>query len=165
MVPYPPQQYFSVAYANASIEWAEQAHFDSFVASENFQIFKDKVLPHSHALPVPQLYNTDVQPAIVFRKALTEVWQVKIGEGNERAEECKVAWNKFVSAVAEAGGVLGDEQKFHGPSLNLEERRWVGALGWESSEVSLIRLKISWSTRTIWLTPIRSEKKYSAAQP
>jgi hypothetical protein len=66
---------------------------------------------------------------------------VKIGEGSERAEECKVAWDKFVRAVAEAGGMLGDEQSFYGPSLNLEERRWAGALGWESSEVCLNRLK------------------------
>jgi hypothetical protein len=33
--------------------------------------------------------------------------------------------------------VIGDGKSFHGTSLNLEERRWVGALGWESSEVSL----------------------------
>jgi hypothetical protein len=115
--------------ADASIEWADQAHFDSFVASENFQIFKDRVLPYAHALPVPQLYNTDIQPVNVFGNALTEAWQVKIGEGNEIAEESKVAWEKFVRAVAEAGGVVGDGKSLHGTSLNLEERRWVGALG------------------------------------
>merc|ERR1712137_92854 len=48
------------------LEWADHEHFDSFVASKNFQIFKDKVLPYSHALPVPRLYNTNVQPRNVF---------------------------------------------------------------------------------------------------
>lgn len=130
------RNHHNISYANASIEWVDQAHFDSFVASENFQIFKDRVLPYSTALPVPQLYDTDVQPVDVFGSAMTEAWQVKIGEGNEMAEKSKVAWEKFVRAVAEAGGVSGDDKSFHGTSLNLEERRWVGALGWESSEVS-----------------------------
>jgi hypothetical protein len=93
-------------------------------------------------LPVPQLYNTNIQPGNVFGNALTEVWQVKIGEGDKKAEESKGAWEKFVRAVAEVGGLTGDGKSFHGSSLNLEERRWVGALGWESSEVSLNSLLV-----------------------
>jgi hypothetical protein len=100
------------------------------------------VLPYSHALPVPQLYDTNIQPGNVFGNALTEVWQVKIGEGDKKAEESKGAWEKFVRAVAEAGGLTGDGKSLHGSSLNLEERRWVGALGWESSEVSLNSLLV-----------------------
>jgi hypothetical protein len=88
-------------------------------------------------LPVPQLYNTDIQPVNVFGNAFTEAWQVRIGEGDKIAGESKAAWEKFVRAVAEAGGMIGDGKSFHGTSLNLEERRWIGALGWESSEVSL----------------------------
>jgi hypothetical protein len=68
---------------------------------------------------------------------LTEVWQVKIGEGDGKVVESRGAWEKFVSAVAEAGGVNGDGTSIQGTSVNLEERRWVGVLGWESSEVSL----------------------------
>ena len=122
--------------ADAFTEWEDQEHFDPFVASENFQIFKDRVLPYSHALPVPQLYSTDVQPCNVLGDALTEVWQVKIGERDDKAAESEAAWEKFVHAVTEAGGVTDDEERFHGKSLNLEERRWVGALGWKSGEVS-----------------------------
>ena len=95
--------------------------------------------PHSVALPVPQLYSTDLGPTEVFGSALTEVWQVKIGEGDEKVVEARDAWEKFVNAVAEAGGVNGNIQ---GTSLNLEEKRWVGVLGWESSEVSLKYLLI-----------------------
>jgi hypothetical protein len=72
----------------------------------------------------------------VFGDALTEVWQVKIGQMDDKAAESEAAWEKFVHAVAEAGGVTDDEESFYGKSLNLEERRWVGALGWKSSEVS-----------------------------
>lgn len=93
--------------------------------------------PHSVAPPVPQLYNTDFGPSEVFGSALTEVWQVKIGEGNGKVVEARGAWEKFVSAVAETGGVNGKGKSIQGTSLNLEEKRWVGALGWESSEVSL----------------------------
>jgi hypothetical protein len=94
------------------------------------------VLPYSHALPVPQLYNTDTQPGSVFGNALAEVWQVQIKDGEKKAAESKAAWEKFVRAVAEAGSMTVDGNSFHGTSLNLEEARWVGALGWESSEVS-----------------------------
>jgi hypothetical protein len=100
------------------------------------------VMPHSLAPPVPQLYNTDFEPIKVFDSALTEVWQVQIGEGDGKAVESREAWEKFVSAVAEAGGVNGNGKSIQGTSLNLEERRWVGVLGWESSEVSLKYLLI-----------------------
>ncbi|EXM13486.1 hypothetical protein V3481_018587 [Fusarium oxysporum f. sp. vasinfectum] len=124
------------------LEWEDASHFNSFVASENFQTFKTMVMPHSLAPPVPQLYNTDFEPIKVFGSALTEVWQVQIGEGDGKAVESREAWEKFVSAVAEAGGVNGNGKSIQGTSLNLEERRWVGVLGWESSEVSLKYLLI-----------------------
>jgi hypothetical protein len=94
-------------------------------------------MPHSLAPPVPQLYNTDFGPSKVFGSAITEVWQVKIREGDGKVVESREAWEKFVSAVAEAGGVTGNGKSIQGTSLNLEERRWVGVLGWESSQVSL----------------------------
>lgn len=93
--------------------------------------------PHSVAPPVPQLYETDFEPNKVFGSALTEVWQVKIGEGDGKVAESRGAWEKFVTAVAVAGGVDGNGRSIQGTSLNLEERRWVGVLGWESNEVSL----------------------------
>ncbi|KAJ5426817.1 hypothetical protein N7465_001887 [Penicillium sp. CMV-2018d] len=114
------------------LEWEDDSHFNTFVESENFQTFKSIVKPHSVALPVPQLYNTDLGPTEVFGSALTEVWQVKIREGDGKVVEARDAWEKFVNAVAEAGGVNGSIQ---GTSLNLEEKRWVGMLGWESSEI------------------------------
>ncbi|OQE22851.1 hypothetical protein PENFLA_c012G05203 [Penicillium flavigenum] len=117
------------------LEWEDASHFNTFVASENFRTFKSIVKPHSVAPPVPQLYNTDFGPSEVFRSALTEVWQVKIGEGDKKVVEVRGTWEKFVSAVTEAGGVNGNGDGIQGTSLNLEEKRWVGVLGWESSEM------------------------------
>ncbi|RII05597.1 hypothetical protein CUC08_Gglean010092 [Alternaria sp. MG1] len=117
------------------LEWGDASHFQSFVDSEDFEVtFKSLVMPHSIAPPVPQLYNTDFEPTKVFGSTLTEVWQVKIGEGNEKVAESREAWKKFVNAVAEANGSKGTEESIQGPSVNLEEKRWVGVLGWESME-------------------------------
>jgi hypothetical protein len=118
-------------------EWEDASHFNTFVASENFETFKTVVKPHSAAPPVPQLYITDFEPSEVFESTLTEVWQVKVGDSDGKVVESKQAWEKFVSAVAEAGGVSGNGRDIQGTSLNLEERRWVGVLGWESMKVSL----------------------------
>ncbi|KAJ4982660.1 hypothetical protein SVAN01_11850 [Stagonosporopsis vannaccii] len=115
------------------LEWEDSSHFDSFVASDIFETFKTVVKPHSAAPPVPQLYNTDFEPTEVFASALTEAWQVKVGDSNGKVAETKNAWEKFVSAVVEAGGASG--RGIHGTSLNLEEKRWVGVLGWESMEI------------------------------
>ncbi|KAI5364478.1 hypothetical protein J4E82_011407 [Alternaria postmessia] len=117
------------------LEWKDASHFQSFVDSEDFEVtFKSLVIPHSIAPPVPQLYNTDSEPTKVFGSTLTEVWQVKIGEGSEKVAESREAWKKFVTAVAEASGSNGTEESIQGPSVNLEEKRWVGVLGWESME-------------------------------
>lgn len=121
--------------ADAQAEWDDSSHFDSFVASDNFEIFKTVVKPYSAAPPVPQLYNTDFEPNEVFASALTEAWQVKIGDSVGKVAETTDAWKKFVNAVVEAGGASG--RGIHGTSLNLEEKRWVGVLGWKSMEVSL----------------------------
>ncbi|CAN9265030.1 unnamed protein product [Alternaria alternata] len=118
------------------LEWKDASHFQSFVDSEDFEVtFKSLVIPHSIAPPVPQLYNTDSEPTKVFGSTLTEVWQVKIGEGSEKVAESREAWKKFVTAVAEASGSNGTEESIQGPSVNLEEKRWVGVLGWESMEI------------------------------
>ncbi|PKX88445.1 uncharacterized protein P174DRAFT_508199 [Aspergillus novofumigatus IBT 16806] len=109
------------------LEWKDASHFNTFVASENFQTFKSIVKPHSVAPPVPQLYNTDFGPSEVFgSEDWGRGWESSGGEG---------AWEKFVSAVAEAGGVNGNGKSIQGTSLNLEEKRWVGILGWENSEI------------------------------
>lgn len=77
---------------------------------------------------------------------------MKIGEGDGKVVESREAWEKFVSAVAEMGGLNDNRKSIQGTSLNLEERRWVGVLGWESSEVSLKYLLVCWWVKSNWLT-------------
>ncbi len=69
-------------------------------------------------------------------ETLTEVWQVKVGENDGKAARAMQAWEKFAAAVEVAGRVNGTGSGIQGPSLNLEEKRWIGVLGWESIEVS-----------------------------
>ncbi|KAH6642414.1 hypothetical protein C7974DRAFT_372351 [Boeremia exigua] len=97
---------------SVGLEWNDDSHFNSFVASDNFAAFKTKV----------------------FGSALTEVWQVKLGEGDAKLVESQEAWRKFVAAVAAADAQKEGTKSIHGPSLNLEERRWVGVLGWDDNE-------------------------------
>lgn len=123
--------------ADTSKGWENASDFNTFVAGEPFAGFVTRVLPHSVAAPVPQLYHTDLAPGQVFGNALTEVWQVKIGDDDKKEEETRRAWEKFVNAIAKADDVNGDGNKIQGTSVNLDEKRWSGVLGWESSEVSL----------------------------
>ncbi|KAH6687198.1 hypothetical protein F5X68DRAFT_275769 [Plectosphaerella plurivora] len=112
------------------LEWHADSDFNSFIDSDDFDRFKGLVKPHSQAPPVPQLYETDLSPNGVFGSPLSEVWQVQVGEDADKVAQAKKAWEKFIAAVEAAGTV----SKIQGPSLNLEEKRWVGVLGWESKE-------------------------------
>ncbi|KAG4442557.1 hypothetical protein IFR05_001969 [Cadophora sp. M221] len=109
------------------LEWERAEDFYNLIASEGFKSFGALVKPHSLAPPNPQLYETDLGGGEVFASAMTEVWQVRIGEGN--GEDARGAWRVFVDAVG--CGVKG----IQGLSLNQPERLWIGVLGWESEEV------------------------------
>lgn len=85
-------------------------------------------MPYATAAPNPLLFETDVAPAQVFDSTLTEAWMVRIG--NE--EKAGVAWKEFVAAI----GDVKAGHSFSGLSLNQEEKLFVGAVGWESYEVS-----------------------------
>lgn len=111
-----------------STEWEKAEHFYALLASEGFKSFGAVAKPHSLAPPNPQIYDTDLSPSDVFGSALTEMWQVKIGEGSD--EEARGAWKEFVDA---AGGM----KTIQGTSLNQPEKLWIGVLGWESKEVRL----------------------------
>ncbi|KAH6718280.1 hypothetical protein BKA61DRAFT_670692 [Leptodontidium sp. MPI-SDFR-AT-0119] len=107
-------------------KWEKAEHFYALLASEGFKSFGAVAKLHSLAPPNPQIYDTDLRPSDVFGTALTEVWQVKIGEGSD--EEARGAWKEFVDA---AGGM----KTIQGTSLNQPEKLWIGVLGWESKEV------------------------------
>ncbi|KAH7309241.1 hypothetical protein BKA65DRAFT_170467 [Rhexocercosporidium sp. MPI-PUGE-AT-0058] len=107
------------------LEWEKAEDFYTLISSEGFKSFVALVKPHSLAPPNPQIYETDSGPSDVFASTLTEVWQVKIGEGSD--EEAREAWKVFVDAVGGGKGIQGT-------SLNQPERLLIGVLGWESME-------------------------------
>lgn len=91
----------------------------------------------------------------MFASALTEVWQVKIGEDSKKVGEAKEAWKGFVASVGNGKGIQGT-------SLNQDDKLWIGVLGWESSEVSLQPndMMDDWLTRGS-----RLERKYLILRP
>ncbi|PVH71454.1 hypothetical protein DL98DRAFT_660625 [Cadophora sp. DSE1049] len=117
------------------IEWEQASDFTTLLTTPGFATFKTLVQPYATAPPNLQLYETDFGPSDVFGSSLTEVWQVKVGDGPDaegKVEEARSAWEGFVGAVT--GEVSGMGKGIQGTSLNQEERLWIGVLGWESSE-------------------------------
>ncbi|KAG4416722.1 hypothetical protein IFR04_010124 [Cadophora malorum] len=113
------------------IEWEQASDFTSLLTTSGFGTFKSMVQPYATAPPNPQLYETDFGPREVLARALTEVWQVKVGDetdAEEKVEKARKVWGVFVDAV-------GKGTRIQGTSLNQEERLWIGVLGWESSEI------------------------------
>ena len=84
-------------------EWENPEDFYTLVSSEGFKTFSGLAKPHSTAPPNPQLYETDLRPVDVFTSKLTEVWHVKIGQGD--GEEAKAAWKVFVDALGGGRGI------------------------------------------------------------
>ncbi|KAH7409744.1 hypothetical protein BKA64DRAFT_640027 [Cadophora sp. MPI-SDFR-AT-0126] len=112
------------------IEWHNASDFTSLLSSPGFTTFQSLAKPYSTAPPNPQLYETDFGTAEVFACKLTEVWQVKVGDGDAAArkvEKARRAWEGFVGTVGGRG--------IQGVSLNLEGRVWIGVLGWEGGEI------------------------------
>ncbi|KAL5314271.1 hypothetical protein ACEPPN_018696 [Leptodophora sp. 'Broadleaf-Isolate-01'] len=116
------------------LEWEKPDHFYAVLTGEGFKAFGSVVKPYSAGPPNTQLYETDLGPSEVFGSALTEVWQVRVGDGFEREEAARGAWKRFISAIGEVSAV----KRIQGASLNLQEKLWSGVLGWESNEVSLV---------------------------
>ncbi|KAH9206235.1 hypothetical protein DL95DRAFT_469797 [Leptodontidium sp. 2 PMI_412] len=113
------------------LEWEKPDHFYAVLTSEEFKAFGSVVKPYSAGPPNTQLYETNLGPSEVFGSALTEVWQVRVGDGFEREEAARGAWKRFMSAIGEASAV----KRIQGASLNQQEKLWIGVLGWESNEV------------------------------
>ncbi len=82
----------------------------------------------------PQLFETNHDPDAVFSSALMEVHRIKIPNDTAVADAEK-AWEAFTSTVVKAS----DATEIHllsGTSVNLEEKTFVGMIGWKSNEVN-----------------------------
>ena len=93
----------------------------------------------------PQLFETNLEPDAVFSSVLTEVYRIKIP--NETvATAVKDSWREFDSAIVKAATTERCEAEAHlisGTSLNLEEKTFVGVIGWRSAEASSMRIHLS----------------------
>lgn len=59
---------------------------------------------------------------------MTEVFRAVIGQDEEKEASVKKAWAEFVKS-------LGVKTSLGGVSINVEERMFLGMLGWETEEV------------------------------
>ncbi|RDL35317.1 Uncharacterized protein BP5553_07248 [Venustampulla echinocandica] len=107
------------------VGWNAVSDFQTFVTGDELGALRNSFISLVTAATSPQLYDTDVEPRSVFGCALTEVFKVKIGDHKENKEKVKGAWGNFVKGV-------GEVKSLSGVSVNLNERTFVGAIGWES---------------------------------
>jgi hypothetical protein len=99
----------------------------------DFKDFIGAVKPLVTGAPQPQLYETDLSPVKAFESPLTEIFRIPIGSGGNDLSDVRKAWDEFVAVILEQeSGVLS----LSGTSLNLEERLFLGILGWPSVDVS-----------------------------
>lgn len=98
------------------------------VTSPAFENIRPLFLPLVTEVAGPQLYDTDVYPKSVYRSALTEVFRVNIGEDEEKKANIEEAWGNFVKSI-------GTVNSLSGVSVNVEEKTFLGMIGWGSEEV------------------------------
>lgn len=80
--------------------------------------------------PTIQLFETDASPASSATAPVTAILRTSIKDSSNK-EAAERVWNELVKDIgSEAKGVT------HGASVNLEEKLYLGVLGWESMEVS-----------------------------
>lgn len=111
-------------------EWDGRAEFDHFLTTDDFKTFSAKVKPYALAPSEIQLYESTAEGSTVFTDGITEVFRTKVSTRDTTAEVEK-AWAMFYDALRKRS----DAKVLHGLSVNLHEQFFVGAVGWDSSEV------------------------------
>lgn len=87
----------------------------------------------------PQLYNTNVAPKLVLESPVTELFKVKVGDDEKKGAVVRKAWAKFV-------GELEEVESLNGMSVNLEDKVFLGVVGWKSEEVCFARPSFPYQT-------------------
>lgn len=91
-------------------------------------------MPLVTAPAFPELYETDVLPLVVYGSPLTEVFKLKIGDDKEKEERAKETWKNLISFI-------GNSKSLSGVSVNIEEKTFLGVIGWESQQVCDFRIR------------------------
>ncbi len=69
----------------------------------------------------------------MFSSSLTEVFRIKIGDGDTELDVLRNHWSKFVAAIESS---LPKLLSLSGTSLNLDEKLFLGVIGWKDKDVS-----------------------------
>jgi hypothetical protein len=87
--------------------------------------------------PQLQVFETDQGPSAVFSSQLTEAFRVNIGD-SKKAADAQHVWKFFTGALeSKVQGI----KSISGTSLNLEDKLFVGIIGWEGADVCASRLE------------------------
>lgn len=113
-------------------EWENPDDLQKVLDSDRFKTFGATIVkPYAAGPATPQLYETNTSPVSAFSLPLTEVFRVEI-PGTEEMKRAKETWELFETVLK---GNSGNVQVVSGLSTNLEEKLFLGAIGWKTSEV------------------------------
>jgi hypothetical protein len=115
--------------ANPVAEYKDPADFYNVVNSDDFKGFAEMIKPIATAKPIPEVYETDVSPKEVFTSPVSEIFRIKIHGDQAKETAARAEWENFMKT-------LNGKKALSGVSINLEERLFLGIVGWESFEVS-----------------------------
>ena len=114
------------------IEWENPQSFYDFVASNNFKAFGAKLKPFALSPPALQIYETNTSPLEAFSSPVTAVTRIRV-ENDQKLEDVRTSWGCLIDALRSK---FGNVVSLSGPSLNLEEKMFLGVIGWKTLEVS-----------------------------
>lgn len=133
---YSPASPTCVDFRPACAEWASQEDFTNIVNLPDFMATLGGVSDFVSTPVKASLFKTDKGPSVVVKGNLIEIFRIPLRNEDSATSEAQKLWDAFVEQVKFAGaGAL--KETASGPSVNLEERKFVGIVGWKDEAVSI----------------------------
>ncbi|PQE22430.1 hypothetical protein CJF31_00001323 [Rutstroemia sp. NJR-2017a BVV2] len=127
--------------ANVVAEYKDPADFYNLINSDEFSNDVGQMLKSfATARTVPGIYETDVSPKEVFTSPVSEIFRIKIHGDQAKETTARAEWENFTKT-------LNGKKVLSGVSINLEERLFLGIVGWESFEVSRLLNPFHWARK------------------
>ncbi|PQE28709.1 hypothetical protein CJF32_00003911 [Rutstroemia sp. NJR-2017a WRK4] len=108
-------------------EYKDPADFYNVISSDEFKAFGQILKPFATARPTPEVYDTDLSPKELFTSPVSEIFRIKISGDQAEETTARAEWENFTKT-------LNGKKVLSGVSINLEERLFLGIVGWESIE-------------------------------
>lgn len=115
-----------------------------------FTTFGAQIKPFAAAPVQPQVFETYAEPMHAYCAPLTEVYRICLENGT-KSSIVKEAWGFLVNAI----NARTPTRDISGMSVNLEDEIFVAILGWDSTEVSDLRL-----LRKVYLLTFADPRKH-----